>query len=213
MTKKRIMAAALLLAVMTAAAGCGGKGGEKTENAWESIPSAQESTEPAAAGETAADAGENAGGSAAAKDGSAAAETADAGTEGQTEDPVGALYTGTWVDEIAGRAYMVISPASDGTYDVEINWSSSAAETSAWRINAAIDRSNGNLVYEDGTYQALMFNEDGEAEVVEEKKVNGFFIYAEGGVHWTDSVEHADAPEDSTTFVREEDFGKQRRGG
>ena len=195
MTKKKIMAAALLLAVMTAAAGCGGKGGEKTENAWESIPSAQESTEPAAAGET------------------AAAETADAGAEGQTEDPVGALYTGTWVDEIAGRAYMVISPASDGTYDVEINWSSSAAETSAWRINAAIDRRNGNLVYEDGTYQALMFNEDGEAEVVEEKKVNGFFIYAEGSVHWTDSVEHADAPEDSTTFVREEDFGKQRRGG
>ena len=127
MTKKKIVAAALLLAVMTAAAGCGGKGGEKTENAWESIPSAQE---PAAAGETATDAGENAGGTAAAEDGSAAAETADAGTEGQTEDPVGALYTGTWVDEIAGRAYMVISPASDGTYDVEINWSSSAAETS-----------------------------------------------------------------------------------
>ena len=33
-------------------------------------------------------------------------------------------------------------------------------------------------------------------EIVEEKQVSGSFTYAEGGVHWIDSVEHADFPDD-----------------
>ncbi len=205
---KKILAIMVLFSVVAAAAGCGsGKENSGAQSAWETIPGAQGGGN-ATVEETAADAAENgetAGGAGEGEAANTAAEEADADADTKPGNSVGALYTGTWVDEIAGRAYMVIREAPDGTYDVEINWSSSAAEDNAWRINAVIDERNGNLVYDNGTYQKILFHEDGESEIVEEKQVSGSFTYAEGGVHWIDSVEHADFPDDPTTFIREGD--------
>ena len=51
----------------------------------------------------------------------------------------GDMFAGTYAEEIAGRGTMEITRNSDGTYSVEVNWSSSAFEKSSWNFSGEID--------------------------------------------------------------------------
>ena len=46
----------------------------------------------------------------------------------------GDVYAGSYYEETAGRGMMDITRNSDGTYSVEVNWSSSAAEKNIWNF-------------------------------------------------------------------------------
>ena len=51
----------------------------------------------------------------------------------------GDMYAGTYYEQNAGRGRMDITRNSDGTYSVEVNWASSAFETSSWNFSGEFD--------------------------------------------------------------------------
>ena len=109
-------------------------------------------------------------------------------------------YEGSWFEEIAGRGSMEISPSGDGKYYVEVSWSSSAAEMSVWNFTAILDGASGDLVYDDGSYQSLLFDENGGETVTEEKSVSGVIhLVEENKLEWTDNAFGVTEP---SVFVR-----------
>ena len=183
-------AVTLDMADVGAAAGSAAEGGSGDNTA----------DETAAAGGTGSGAGE------AAEADTATEDTVTEGSDADVDDAVAASYTGTWVDSIAGRGYLTIEKTGNNEFNVQVNWSDSSSEMNVWNITAQIDERNGNLVYNNGKYQKIIFDENGNDTVEEETEVSGLFGYAEGGVHWTDSRQNGDAGADPTTFVREDDF-------
>ncbi len=104
-------------------------------------------------------------------------------------------YEGSWYEEIAGRGSMEIGPMGDGKYYIEVNWGSSAAEMAAWRFTALYDNATGDLTYDDGSYQIITFDENGNDTVTEEKSVHGVLhLNDEGKIEWTDSAYDSDEP-------------------
>ena len=109
-------------------------------------------------------------------------------------------YEGSWHEEIAGRGAMEIGPMGDGKYYIEVNWGSSAAEMAAWRFTALYDAASGDLTYDDGSYQVITFDENGNDTVTEEKNVHGVLhLNNEGKIEWTDSAFDSDEP---SVFVK-----------
>ena len=109
-------------------------------------------------------------------------------------------YEGSWHEEIAGRGAMEIGPMGDGKYFIEVNWGSSAAEMAAWRFTALYDTASGDLTYDDGSYQVITFDENGNDTVTEEKSVHGVLhLNDEGKIEWTDSAYDSDEP---SVFVK-----------
>ena len=109
-------------------------------------------------------------------------------------------YEGSWYEEIAGRGSMEIGPMGDGKYYIEVNWGSSAAEMAAWRFTALYDNATGDLTYDDGSYQIITFDENGNDTVTEEKSVHGVLhLNDEGKIEWTDSAYDSDEP---SVFVK-----------
>ena len=107
----------------------------------------------------------------------AAEEKADEGSE---------KYVGSWHEEIAGRGSIEISSIGDGKYSVEANWANSASEMAAWSITAT---------YDDGSYQTLEFDSEGNDTVLEEKSVQGVLhLNDEGKIEWTDNAYESDEP-------------------
>lgn len=109
-------------------------------------------------------------------------------------------YEGSWFEEIAGRGSMEISPSGDGKYYIEVSWGSSAAEMSVWNFTAIYDGESGDLVYDDGSYQSILFDEEGNETVQEEKSVQGFLHLVEDNrLEWTDNAFGSSEP---SVFVR-----------
>ena len=109
-------------------------------------------------------------------------------------------YEGSWYEEIAGRGAMEIDPMGDGKYYIEVNWGSSASEMASWRFTALYDSASGDLTYEDGSYQVITFDENGNETVTEEKSVHGVIhLNDEGKIEWTDSAYDSDEP---SVFVK-----------
>ena len=122
-------------------------------------------------------------------------------TEGETglqAEDGGEKFAGTWAEEIAGRGFMEVMPSGNGKYYVTVDWSSSAAEKSAWNFTAIYDSETGDLTYDDGTYRVLLFDENGGEEVKEEKSVKGKLHMEDGKILWTDSV---NGETDPSTFI------------
>lgn len=136
-----------------------------------------------------------------------AAQTAEAAPTVETEGEVNVVlddgvekYEGNWYDEIAGRGAMDIAPSGDGKYYIQVNWGSSAAETSVWTFTAIYDSASGDLVYDDGLYQDLLFDENGDETVTEEKSVHGVLhLTDDGKIEWTDSAFDSSEP---SVFVK-----------
>ena len=109
-------------------------------------------------------------------------------------------YEGSWFEEIAGRGSMDISPSGDGKYYVQVSWASSAAELSSWEFTAIYDSATGDLVYDDGSYQSILFDENGGETVTEEKSVSGVLhLVEENKLEWTDNAFGVTEP---SVFVR-----------
>lgn len=124
----------------------------------------------------------------------AEAPVAETATE-EKADEGSEKYVGSWHEEIAGRGSIEISPIGDGKYSVEANWANSASEMAAWSITATYDAASGDLTYDDGSYQTLEFDSEGNDTVLEEKSVQGVLhLNDEGKIEWTDNAYESDEP-------------------
>ena len=72
----------------------------------------------------------------------------------------GDMYAGTYAEEIAGRGMMDITRNSDGTYSVEVNWSSSAFEKNIWNFSGEFD-GRAVLRYTNCRMTTVAFDENG----------------------------------------------------
>ena len=72
----------------------------------------------------------------------------------------GDMYAGTYAEEIAGRGTMEITRNSDGTYSVEVNWSSSAFEKNSWNFSGEFD-GRAVLRYTNCRKTTVAFDENG----------------------------------------------------
>jgi hypothetical protein len=120
----------------------------------------------------------------------------------ETIDEGGSVYIGNFYEEIAGRGYMTITENGSG-YHIQCNWSSSAAEMAAWDIDAIYNSDTGDLTYSDGTYKNILFDEEGNDTVTEERTVSGVLSMNDEGTKllWTDNA--FDENPEPSTFVKE----------
>ena len=106
---------------------------------------------------------------------------------------------GNWAEKIAGRGFITISKSAEGTYEVQINWGSSAAEMNVWTMTARPAASNV-LRYENGRYAILTLSEDGpETEDIQyENGTGSFTLLSTNELLWQDETGHA---ADDTLFI------------
>ena len=119
----------------------------------------------------------------------------DMSTMGYTPDAL----LGNWAEKIAGRGYITISKAADGLYEVQVNWSSSAAEMYVWTMTAQGAGSNA-LRYEDCRCVILTFSENGqETETLQYENGTGTFtLLSTNEIQWQDDTGHV---ADDTVFI------------
>ena len=176
MRKKEIVTMLASLAVCLMAAGCGKTG---ADTASKETASSQSVEVTQTAEETPVET-------------KPAEETVEEQPEGEVDvvlDDGVDKYEGSWFEEIAGRGSMDISPSGDGKYYVQVSWASSAAELSSWEFTAIYDSATGDLVYDDGSYQSILFDENGGETVTEEKSVSGVIhLVEENKLEWTDDA-------------------------
>ncbi|MBQ7679322.1 MAG: hypothetical protein IJT34_05685 [Butyrivibrio sp.] len=200
--QKRIVLALLTVAMLAVLPGCGKSGDAKDagnglwqpkEEANVVVPAQEQKQEEAAAKDT-AEAGDKAD----------AKEEAKEETKEEAAAPAASsdAFIGNWYEEIAGRGYMTITAAGDSAH-IQVNWSGSASEMSCWQISAQVDAATGDLVYDNGTYQTITFDEDGNDTVTEERPVQGRLTLAEDGqkLSWVDNAFEEDP--DPSVFIKE----------
>lgn len=108
---------------------------------------------------------------------------------------------GNWAEKIAGRGYITISKSADGEYEVQVNWSNSAAEMNVWTMTARPAASN-MLRYENCRHVLLTLREDGpETEELQYENGTGTFtLLSTNELQWQDDTGHA---ADDALFVSE----------
>ncbi|MBO5497358.1 MAG: hypothetical protein J5967_08140 [Oscillospiraceae bacterium] len=100
---------------------------------------------------------------------------------------------GQWAEKIAGRGVIEIGRGeTEGTYDVLINWGSSASERYVWTMTAVPEEANV-LRYEDGSLRILTLREDGaESEELQYENGSGrFVLLSTYEIQWEDETGHA----------------------
>ena len=97
-------------------------------------------------------------------------------------------FEGLWAEEIAGRCTAEFVYAGEGSMDVKINWSGSAAEVACWEMTANVERDD-IMGYSDGHAWTETYAEDGSFTVSDEAfDQTGRFFLEEGKLHWVNDV-------------------------
>ncbi|MBQ9493128.1 MAG: hypothetical protein IJR54_05265 [Oscillibacter sp.] len=103
-------------------------------------------------------------------------------------DAVTDAFTGTWVEETAGRGTLTFSPLLvPGRLRVEANWPNSSSETVTWEMTARLTDEN-TFRYENGARMVMQFDETGEGYVTEESQEQSGYFYLNnaGQLCWHD---------------------------
>ncbi len=106
---------------------------------------------------------------------------------------------GRWAEKIAGRGLITIMGGENGTYDVVIDWSSSAFEKACWEMTATA-QDDGSLRYENGRHFIRTYTSETEYTDAEQY-TNGtgtFTLNSANEIMWQDDVDHAG---DDTVFI------------
>lgn len=193
MRKKEIVSMLAAAMVCLTFAGCGSSTGADAASRKAESPQATETAQTAEVPQTV--------------ETTQAADAARA-TEEQAEGEVDVVldagidkYEGSWHEEIAGRGSMDISPSGDGKYYIEVYWGGSVEEMDVWKFTAIYDSATGDLSYDDGSYQSLLFDENGDETVQDEKSVHGVLhLVSDNKLEWTDSAYDSSEP---SVFVKE----------
>ncbi|MBQ3879478.1 MAG: hypothetical protein II727_04180 [Oscillospiraceae bacterium] len=110
-------------------------------------------------------------------------------------------FLGVWYESVAGRAEVVIEwTPVPGRVKIRASWPESAAVRDFWEMVGVLD-DGGQLVYEDGSWEQIEFDENGESYTTDSRwGENGwFYINGEGNLCWHDAVQDYD--EDSV-FIK-----------
>ena len=99
-----------------------------------------------------------------------------------------AAFCGDWIERIAGRGRLTISPSlAPGKVKIEASWPESAAVLDTWEMTAALTE-DGKLVYENGVFVSTEYGEGGDSwEIDNDWSVSGEFTLASGELIWQDS--------------------------
>ncbi len=103
-------------------------------------------------------------------------------------------YVGTWWDTYSQRCNMKISSYDGASYDIDINWSSSASENTHWSFYGTYDEMAGGIRYygsrieesylDNGEMQETYVYSDGEGFI---------WVGDDGMLYWDDHVEQQGA--------------------
>lgn len=94
---------------------------------------------------------------------------------------------GDWEDSWSERCCMTITADGDSHYQVEVSWSSSAADWDEWVFSGYFDPEEGVLSYSDGRWFSYSADESGniqEGFVLD--NMEGLLIYDDGILYWED---------------------------
>ncbi|MCR5664091.1 MAG: acid shock protein [Oscillospiraceae bacterium] len=110
-------------------------------------------------------------------------------------------FLGQWHEKIAGRGTITVarSPAP-GKVKISVEWPDSAAVHSTWTMIAALTE-DGKLVYENGTFETVETDENGESWVIDSDwGLTGELSFSgDGELCWYDAHAEGDG---LSTFVR-----------
>lgn len=102
-------------------------------------------------------------------------------------------FTGSWEDEVSGRAVMDVTKAEDGSYDILISWHDATGATAVWEIHGTFDPASGTLVYEDGAYSLHTWDENDNETVSDETMTQGVLMKEGDKLRWQDTALDTDA--------------------
>ena len=91
----------------------------------------------------------------------------------------GDVYAGSYYEETAGRGMMDITRNSDGTYSVEVNWSSSASEKNIWNFSGEFD-GRGVLRYTNCRKTTVAFDANGNYSCDSYGLMTPYTVYSAG---------------------------------
>ena len=105
-------------------------------------------------------------------------------------------FEGRWTDEISGRCQIVFTYRSEGSMNVDINWSGSAWVHGRWQMTA--NAYNGNIMgYADGHSWIETYHSESTYSVSDEQYGGtGSFYLMDGKLHWVNNQTG-----DDTVFV------------
>lgn len=93
---------------------------------------------------------------------------------------------GLFWDKLSSRANMVIEQKED-IYKIDISWSGGMNIEDRWFFDAKLDKSTGNLVYQNGYYFTVTYNEDGTLGFeLNNDKCEGAFHFEGSQLVWND---------------------------
>ena len=99
---------------------------------------------------------------------------------------------GRWAEKIAGRGLITIMGGENGTYNVVIDWSSSAFEKAFWEMTATAQE-DGSLHYENGRHYIRTYTSETEYTDAEQyaNGTGSFALNSANEIMWQDDVDHA----------------------
>jgi hypothetical protein len=130
----------------------------------------------------------------------------EAGVTEKTEETVQEVteipdFSGSWLDSVSQRCNMEIISQNDVYYEITIDWSSSASESTHWSFEGEYDASQGGIVYQNGSCYEL--DSSGGTVHTSEMYTNGegLIYIKDGKLYWDDKTQGAG---DSCEFERTE---------
>lgn len=102
------------------------------------------------------------------------------------------FYIGTWYDSVSQRCFMTFEEFGDGSYSVEIHWSSSASMDTVWYLVARSTGKSNELTYENCVNKNLFYDENGNlTDDIIYLDGSGRFYYDGSYLYWQDDKENA----------------------
>lgn len=113
------------------------------------------------------------------------------------EETALANLSGDYQDEVSMRATMTLTPLEGDTYQIGINWPSSASEGAAWEATGEFD--GEKIFYNDGISYVYLYDEDGNMTKSDEEEglAGTLAVGDDGKIEWFGSTE-----EETALFVK-----------
>lgn len=91
-------------------------------------------------------------------------------------------FTGAWAEKIDGRGMVTITGTlAPGKAKIEASWPESAAIENIWEMTARLDE-DGRLVYENGVWESVEYDENGEGWTTDSSwEESGYFYRSDSG--------------------------------
>ena len=119
-------------------------------------------------------------------------------------DPVIYDFSGTYTEPMSGRCVIDIVSTGENKYSVNVSWSSSAAESAHWEMDATYYESTTLLEYTDAKYYIRTYSDEENFtdEVIYEDGAGEFWFDEDGMLGWRSANSDADYVTGETMFEK-----------